>query len=109
MWTPPASSAGCTLAISTECEAGARCGDRKSTRLNSSHLGNSYAVFGLKKKNGWKQPQRAVGLLVSMAPAKADDADAAEHERDRRGLQKDATDEVVARPAMLGLPHPQYD
>src|SRR5471030_3334253 len=26
------------------------CKDRKSTRLNSSHLGISYAVFGLKKK-----------------------------------------------------------
>src|SRR5438045_7112458 len=25
--------------------------DRKSTRLNSSHLGNSYAVFCLKRKN----------------------------------------------------------
>src|SRR5262245_63557172 len=30
--------------------------DRKSTRLNSSHLGISYAVFCLKKK---KRPQRA--------------------------------------------------
>src|SRR5947199_7570595 len=30
-------------------ELGAR--DRKSTRLNSSHLGISYAVFCLKKKN----------------------------------------------------------
>src|SRR5205814_4865010 len=29
-----------------------RGGDRKSTRLNSSHLGISYAVFCLKKKNG---------------------------------------------------------
>src|SRR5437899_7286978 len=28
-----------------------RCADRKSTRLNSSHLGSSYAVFCLKKKN----------------------------------------------------------
>src|SRR5205814_7693007 len=28
-----------------------RVGDRKSTRLNSSHLGISYAVFCLKKKN----------------------------------------------------------
>src|SRR5258705_8137980 len=28
-----------------------RLGDRKSTRLNSSHLGISYAVFCLKKKN----------------------------------------------------------
>src|SRR5690349_23473853 len=26
--------------------------DRKSTRLNSSHVENSYAVFCLKKKNG---------------------------------------------------------
>src|SRR5690625_6522048 len=25
-------------------------GDRKSTRLNSSHVASSYAVFGLKKK-----------------------------------------------------------
>src|SRR5205085_11578938 len=28
-----------------------RLGDRKSTRLNSSHSQNSYAVFCLKKKN----------------------------------------------------------
>src|SRR5437899_6297725 len=28
------------------------CIDRKSTRLNSSHLGISYAVFCLKKKRG---------------------------------------------------------
>src|SRR5436853_4735188 len=30
-------------------------GDRKSTRLNSSHLGISYAVFCLKKKKFWPQ------------------------------------------------------
>src|SRR5205814_10185893 len=30
--------------------AALRTGDRKSTRLNSSHLGISYAVFCLKKK-----------------------------------------------------------
>src|SRR5438045_7296042 len=30
--------------------------DRKSTRLNSSHLGISYAVFCLKKKNNNKEP-----------------------------------------------------
>src|SRR5690554_5863633 len=28
--------------------------DRKSTRLNSSHVRISYAVFCLKKKNNWK-------------------------------------------------------
>src|SRR3989442_6026174 len=31
--------------------AGLRVGDRKSTRLNSSHVRISYAVFCLKKKN----------------------------------------------------------
>src|SRR5256885_11068975 len=32
------------------CDGGAGEGDRKSTRLNSSHLVISYAVFCLKKK-----------------------------------------------------------
>src|SRR5947199_8143074 len=32
-------------------DLGAHMSDRKSTRLNSSHLGISYAVFCLKKKN----------------------------------------------------------
>src|ERR1035438_10666180 len=32
--------------------------DRKSTRLNSSHLGISYAVFCLKKKNKYKYERR---------------------------------------------------
>src|ERR1039458_10663998 len=39
--------------ISEYCEASAKLGgytDRKSTRLNSSHLGISYAVFCFKKK-----------------------------------------------------------
>src|SRR3712207_6918433 len=31
-------------------EGAGRCGDRKSTRLNSSHANISYAVFCLKKK-----------------------------------------------------------
>src|SRR5437667_5286961 len=33
-----------------QLEAGARIEDRKSTRLNSSHITISYAVFCLKKK-----------------------------------------------------------
>src|SRR5205814_3806953 len=33
-----------------EAQGGGVQGDRKSTRLNSSHLGISYAVFCLKKK-----------------------------------------------------------
>src|SRR5437899_9070044 len=38
-------------------------GDRKSTRLNSSHLGISYAVFCLKKKTAGGVP----GILVRRA------------------------------------------
>src|SRR3712207_8913978 len=34
----------------------ARCGDRKSTRLNSSHANISYAVFCLKKKKSAQHP-----------------------------------------------------
>src|SRR5262245_65363508 len=43
-----------------------RCGDRKSTRLNSSHLGISYAVFCLKKKNE---------VIIDMDKAKRDVGD----------------------------------
>src|ERR1039458_9719227 len=35
----------------TRCHSAYSDRDRKSTRLNSSHLGISYAVFCLKKKN----------------------------------------------------------
>src|SRR2546426_6723303 len=38
-------------------------GDRKSTRLNSSHLVISYAVFCLKKKNEIKEHQPARHVL----------------------------------------------
>src|SRR2546426_1830342 len=37
-------------------------GDRKSTRLNSSHLVISYAVFCLKKKTSLDSP---IGLIVT--------------------------------------------
>src|SRR5262245_52088777 len=38
--------------------------DRKSTRLNSSHLGISYAVFCLKKKKKKKQKTRDVNKKI---------------------------------------------
>src|SRR5258705_2484108 len=41
--------------------------DRKSTRLNSSHLGISYAVFCLKKKNS-KTVKPNVVFLIPVAP-----------------------------------------
>src|SRR5258705_1988903 len=37
--------------VASEIALQTRLRDRKSTRLNSSHLGISYAVFCLKKKN----------------------------------------------------------
>src|SRR5947199_7541301 len=40
----------CTVGIFCSVTGGNRDLDRKSTRLNSSHLGISYAVFCLKKK-----------------------------------------------------------
>src|SRR2546430_12931647 len=39
---------------SIRCARDATSGDRKSTRLNSSHSQNSYAVFCLKKKKKTK-------------------------------------------------------
>src|ERR1039458_6063952 len=51
--------------------------DRKSTRLNSSHLGISYAVFCLKKKNKmdlmvrWNAPTRGSGTAVATGRVKA--------------------------------------
>src|SRR5207253_3906653 len=41
-------------------------GDRKSTRLNSSHVAISYAVFCLKKKN--THASRAAGNALSANP-----------------------------------------
>src|ERR1035438_9396887 len=41
-----------------------RYSDRKSTRLNSSHLGISYAVFCLKKK---KKKQESINTILSEA------------------------------------------
>src|SRR5262245_65032300 len=47
------------LAQHVELSGPAPARDRKSTRLNSSHLGISYAVFCLKKKKNNKTQRRA--------------------------------------------------
>src|SRR3712207_7634000 len=44
---------------------GCLMGDRKSTRLNSSHANISYAVFCLKKKNQTRFPCRSVHAWVA--------------------------------------------
>src|ERR1039458_10553305 len=41
--------------------------DRKSTRLNSSHLGISYAVFCLKKKTHTRRPYTSSPLMPAMS------------------------------------------
>src|SRR5215203_3990443 len=71
-------------------------GDRKSTRLNSSHANISYAVFCLKKKNkamsrhaGWSTSEAAlasaadVALLLEVEPDLDRIADIFEHLADR--------------------------
>src|SRR5258708_8463464 len=48
-----------------QAELGAK-GDRKSTRLNSSHQIISYAVFCLKKKNTTLRPTRAAAPSIDL-------------------------------------------
>src|SRR6266850_2695324 len=48
---PWASARGVLGAERLDCDVEEAAEDRKSTRLNSSHRVNSYAVFCLKKKN----------------------------------------------------------
>src|SRR5437899_7974018 len=55
-WTPAA--AGRRPGLPVPAAEVLAVGDRKSTRLNSSHLGTSYAVFCLKKKSRTRQPKR---------------------------------------------------
>src|SRR5262245_57275075 len=74
--------------------------DRKSTRLNSSHLGISYAVFCLKKKTitahcppTWRSPRKSsVGITApSMRRGTACQA------RVRSGGRSRALDDIVLR------------
>src|SRR5437899_10262080 len=51
LWSSPISDKIASNQGTEEPSCAGTCKDRKSTRLNSSHLGISYAVFCLKKKN----------------------------------------------------------
>src|SRR5256885_10017020 len=68
-------------ALATDAHPRLRCGhrrdlgapapehqDRKSTRLNSSHLVISYAVFCLKKKNGIRTTMVTVPVTLGILP-----------------------------------------
>src|SRR5690242_21267605 len=50
-----------TTTIVEGAEANSGLADRKSTRLNSSHMSISYAVFCLKKKNNYSRGTRCEG------------------------------------------------
>src|SRR5262245_38756455 len=58
-YRPAAGPGGVSVHDPTRAFAGLNL-DRKSTRLNSSHLGISYAVFCLKKKKKKKKQQKQV-------------------------------------------------
>src|SRR2546426_8387852 len=60
---PPALRAGASAPGSESGSSRARRRDRKSTRLNSSHLVISYAVFCLKKKK--KKEKKIIPLYVN--------------------------------------------
>src|SRR3989442_6435586 len=58
------------VGLPTRCAARQSLPDRKSTRLNSSHVRISYAVFCLKKNNNldpWTGNDRIVGRLYVTA------------------------------------------
>src|ERR1022692_3543028 len=71
--------------------------DRKSTRLNSSHLVISYAVFCLKKKRHVKQPRQCADKHLD-----GRDRSFAREPRDRLVGQDDG---LQPDPAILGVPH----
>src|SRR5439155_17122407 len=64
---PPGRAAPCAVR-----SARARRADRKSTRLNSSHVANSYAVFCLKKKIRQLRDENCVEGIAAFRPGERD-------------------------------------
>src|SRR5947199_7199457 len=64
--SPPAARHSARRAPAAPARSAAAGQDRKSTRLNSSHLGISYAVFCLKKKNKNRWDQGFIGIKVTI-------------------------------------------
>src|SRR5260221_4520798 len=59
------------LSIGENCDPREWNGDRKSTRLNSSHTVISYAVFCLKKKKLPLYPHATLSLLTHVHPVRS--------------------------------------
>src|SRR5262245_62957797 len=85
------------LASPVTSASSSRRSDRKSTRLNSSHLGISYAVFCLKKKNKmntrvvqWAQtartPQQAGRPHAHPGPEEGDGTDGQSRRKDTQHI-----------------------
>src|SRR5258705_7668138 len=61
---------GCPATVARGARSGGdRAKDRKSTRLNSSHLGISYAVFCLKKKTPSRLGLLPAGFGIAISPS----------------------------------------
>src|SRR5437660_5184799 len=65
-FTPALSRQTYVQIVQPHCSDGNLCGDRKSTRLNSSHVAISYAVFCVKKKK--KKSNETKTQTVSNTP-----------------------------------------
>src|SRR5256885_5462768 len=60
------------VSVTSQCAYNHVCGDRKSTRLNSSHLVISYAVFCLKKKKSYDNYVGSVCLATIISGSISD-------------------------------------
>src|SRR5471030_917986 len=82
-----------------------RLQDRKSTRLNSSHLGSSYAVFCLKKKKNHGQFHQGTQRGIPVAGAdRSRVPHAREHHRLRFFFNDPATTEIYTLSLHDALP-----
>src|SRR5258705_6493543 len=88
------------FAISVERFLGGVFRDRKSTRLNSSHLGISYAVFCLKKKKKKRHPGLGfIPGLTAQHGRKHITMRKPERRKELAGLRIRGTEDIRARQA----------
>src|SRR5256885_11282088 len=76
-WRPQAAT--CCSAPAARISTTPICRDRKSTRLNSSHLVISYAVFCLKKKKKNTEPSHHTSYPHTVLPTSSHIARLTEH------------------------------
>src|SRR5256885_7934865 len=79
--------------------------DRKSTRLNSSHLVISYAVFCLKKKKKYRTHPRSPSDIPSLCHPRLSLRNSTQHRSDLRLSTLSACVATPASPISCSLPH----